>query len=129
MWWPDYVPYLVAEDRRAGEDRAPDVDRVRRARYERGVAGPDERREESEQRGGEEALRQSEQRLRLALRAGGMGSWEWDLVSGDLHWSETLERIHGLEPGTFGGTFDEYGEGGVVAATARMPTRVSKVVS
>jgi two-component system cell cycle sensor histidine kinase/response regulator CckA len=56
----------------------------------------------------EEALRQSEQRLRLALRAGGMGSWEWDLVTGGLHWSETLELMFGLEAGAFGGTYAEF---------------------
>jgi two-component system cell cycle sensor histidine kinase/response regulator CckA len=61
-----------------------------------------------EQRKGEEALRQSEQRLRLALDAGGMGSWEWDLVTGRLHWSEKLEQIFGLDPGAFGGTYDEF---------------------
>jgi two-component system cell cycle sensor histidine kinase/response regulator CckA len=61
-----------------------------------------------ELREGEEALRQSEQRLRLALQAGGMGSWEWDLVSGRLHWSEMLELMFGLDPGTFAGTYDEF---------------------
>ena len=61
-----------------------------------------------ERREGEEALRQSEQRLRLALDAGGMGSWEWDLVSGRLNWSEKLEVMFGLEPGTFGGTYAEF---------------------
>jgi PAS domain S-box-containing protein len=61
-----------------------------------------------ERREGEEALRQSEQRLRLALDAGGMGSWEWDLVSGRLHWSEKLELMFGLEPGAFGGTYREF---------------------
>jgi PAS domain S-box-containing protein len=60
------------------------------------------------QRDGEEALRQSEQRLRLALDAGGMGSWEWDLGPGLLHWSETLELMFGLEPGAFGGTYAEF---------------------
>lgn len=57
---------------------------------------------------GEEAFRQSEQRLRLALAAGGMGSWEWDLESGRLSWSETVEAMFGLEPGTFGGTYAEF---------------------
>jgi two-component system cell cycle sensor histidine kinase/response regulator CckA len=57
---------------------------------------------------GEEALRQSEQRLRLALDAGGMGSWEWDLVSGRLYWSEKLELMFGLEPGAFGGSHAEF---------------------
>jgi two-component system cell cycle sensor histidine kinase/response regulator CckA len=57
---------------------------------------------------GEEALRQSEQRLRLALAAGGMGAWEWNLVSGRLFWSAAVEAMFGLEPGTFGGTYAEF---------------------
>jgi two-component system cell cycle sensor histidine kinase/response regulator CckA len=61
-----------------------------------------------QRREGQEALRQSEQRLRLALDAGGMGSWEWDLVTGRLHWSEKLELMFGLEPGAFGGTYGEF---------------------
>jgi PAS domain-containing protein len=36
-----------------------------------------------------------------------MGAWEWDVAGGRVHWSDTLQRIHGLVPGTFGGTFDE----------------------
>lgn len=56
----------------------------------------------------EEALRHSEQRLRTALDAGRMGAWEWILDEGTVRWSETLEQIHGLEPGTFGGTFEAY---------------------
>jgi two-component system, cell cycle sensor histidine kinase and response regulator CckA len=57
---------------------------------------------------GEEELRLSEQRLRLALDAGGMASHTWDLVSGRLHWSEKLELMFGLEPGAFGGTYAEF---------------------
>ncbi|MBK5187419.1 MAG: PAS domain-containing protein [Gemmatimonadaceae bacterium] len=46
--------------------------------------------------------------MRLALEAGEMGAWEYRIGEGRVIWSETLERIHGLEPGTFGGTFDDY---------------------
>jgi PAS domain S-box-containing protein len=56
----------------------------------------------------EEARRLSEERLRIALDAGHMGAWEWDIAGGRVHWSETLQRIHGLVPGTFRGTFEEY---------------------
>ena len=56
----------------------------------------------------EEARRIGEERLRVALEAGRMGAWEWELATGRVHWSDTLQRIHGLEPGTFGGTFEEY---------------------
>jgi PAS domain S-box-containing protein len=53
------------------------------------------------------ALQESEQRLRIALSAGGMGTWDWDILKGRVGWSNDLEKIHGLEPGTFGGTFED----------------------
>ena len=62
----------------------------------------------TEQRAAEEALRESEHRLRLALEAGQMGWWEWDLASDAIHWSESLELLNGLEPGSFGGTFTDF---------------------
>jgi PAS domain S-box-containing protein len=52
----------------------------------------------------EEALRDREQRLELALQAGSMGTWEWHIPSGKVKWSTSLEIIHGFAPGTFGGT-------------------------
>ena len=48
------------------------------------------------------------EQLRLALEAGEMGTWEWRITEGRVIWSETTERMHGLEPGTFGGTFVDY---------------------
>src|SRR5690606_19945438 len=50
----------------------------------------------------------SEERLRLALDAGRMGSWQWDIASGQVAWSATLERIHGLTEGSFEGSFKAY---------------------
>ncbi len=55
----------------------------------------------------EEALRASEALLRVALDAGEMGAWEWAVGGDVVRWSATLERIHGLAPGTFGGTFED----------------------
>lgn len=49
-----------------------------------------------------------ERRLRLALAAGRMGTWEWDLDSGAAAWDEQLEALCGLAPGTFGGSFDDW---------------------
>ena len=54
----------------------------------------------------EEALRAGEALLRVALEAGEMGAWEWAIDRDVVRWSTTLERIHGLAPGTFGGTFE-----------------------
>ncbi|MCA1439481.1 PAS domain S-box protein [Ensifer sp. IC4062] len=56
----------------------------------------------------EEALRESERRLKMALDAGRMGAWEWNLQSGRVIWSPGLEVLHHLEPGTFGGTIAEF---------------------
>src|SRR5215831_16100679 len=46
-------------------------------------------------------LRESEQRRNLALAAGQMGSWDWDLVNGDWMWDEGHYGIFGVDPATF----------------------------
>jgi two-component sensor histidine kinase/DNA-binding response OmpR family regulator len=51
-------------------------------------------------------LRESEQRRSLALAAGQMGSWDWDLVRADCYWDEGQCRICGVEPGAFVPTID-----------------------
>ncbi|MEM9594689.1 MAG: PAS domain S-box protein [Acidobacteriota bacterium] len=43
----------------------------------------------------EKALRTSEQRLRLALHAARVATWEWDIGSGRILWSEGAERVIG----------------------------------
>ncbi len=53
----------------------------------------------------EQALRDSEQRLRIALEAGSMGTWEWSLETNSVVWSPGLEKIHGREPGSFTGDY------------------------
>jgi diguanylate cyclase (GGDEF)-like protein/PAS domain S-box-containing protein len=44
----------------------------------------------------EEALRASEAFLTRTGRVGGVGGWEVDLESGQIHWSEQVRRIHGV---------------------------------
>ena len=46
----------------------------------------------------EDALRRSEERLRLALAAAKMASWDWDLVADRLDWSGELAMVYGLPP-------------------------------
>lgn len=43
------------------------------------------------------ALRQSEERLRLALRAASAGVWSMELDEGEMFWSEEFRRLYGLE--------------------------------
>jgi PAS domain S-box-containing protein len=59
-----------------------------------------------------EALaRRSEERLRFALDAAMMGTWDWDLITNTVRWSENLETIHGMRQGSFEGTFASYERG------------------
>ena len=46
-------------------------------------------------------LTDSEQRRNLALAAGHMGSWDWDIVNGDWMWDEGQCRIFGVDPDKF----------------------------
>ena len=59
-------------------------------------------------RAADEALRESEQRLKLALEAGRLGAWERNLRTGTMTWSAITQKIHGLEPGKFSGSFEEF---------------------
>ena len=37
-----------------------------------------------------------------------MGTWDWDLATNVVQWSDNLAAIHGLPPGAFDGTFASY---------------------
>jgi len=52
------------------------------------------------------ALRDSEIFLQMSQHAGQCGSWEWDLGTNGVRWSEVMCRIHGLEPTQFPGTLE-----------------------
>jgi diguanylate cyclase (GGDEF)-like protein/PAS domain S-box-containing protein len=47
----------------------------------------------------EEALRRSEARLAESQRIAHLGTWEWDLVTGEIWWSEETYRIYGFDSG------------------------------
>jgi PAS domain S-box-containing protein len=50
----------------------------------------------------ENALRESEERLKLSIAAGMMGAWEWNIVTGHEVWSDICLQIFGLSPESFG---------------------------
>lgn len=54
------------------------------------------------------ALHESRDALRVALRAGRLGMWRWDMSTGEVEWDEQLEALFGLPPGGFDGSFDMY---------------------
>ncbi|MEH2051603.1 PAS domain S-box protein [Nostoc sp.] len=56
----------------------------------------------------EQALRQNEERLSLALEAARMGNWDWNITTGEIHWSANLEKLFGMVPGTFDGQYETF---------------------
>lgn len=53
----------------------------------------------TERKNSEQVLRQQEERLRLALAAARMATWDWHVPSGDVIWNEMYYRMMGYEPG------------------------------
>jgi PAS domain S-box-containing protein len=56
----------------------------------------------------ESVLHESEQRLRLAQQAAGIGTFELDLRTNENRWTPELEEMYGLAPGSFGGTKEHW---------------------
>lgn len=53
-------------------------------------------------------VRDSAERLQLALDAAQMGTWSWDLESGRVSWSDQIVPMFGLNPGDFDGKYETY---------------------
>jgi PAS domain S-box-containing protein len=81
----DYLPHVLPDGRIAGYvGMATDVTELRRAEDATLIT---------------EALRDSEDRLRLALHASELGTWDFDLRSDRLSWDERCRELFGLLPG------------------------------
>jgi two-component system cell cycle sensor histidine kinase/response regulator CckA len=53
-------------------------------------------------------LRQSEERLSLALMGANDGVWDWDIVTNKVHFDKTYYTMAGYEPYEFPETFEEW---------------------
>jgi diguanylate cyclase (GGDEF)-like protein/PAS domain S-box-containing protein len=59
----------------------------------------------------EQALKDSQERLDLALDSAQLGTWDWHIPSGMLYGSARAAQLHGLEPQAFHESFDAFFEG------------------
>jgi PAS domain S-box-containing protein len=55
-----------------------------------------------------EALRSREAQLAEAQQLARLGSWEWDVRTNTVIWSDELYRVYGLAPQEFGATYEAY---------------------
>jgi PAS domain S-box-containing protein len=67
-------------------------------------------RDVTEERRAQDAVARSEARLKLALAAGQIGVWDWDVVHNRIDWSDRVYEIHGVERGTFPGRVEDFAE-------------------
>ncbi|MEH1773965.1 PAS domain-containing hybrid sensor histidine kinase/response regulator [Nostoc sp.] len=62
----------------------------------------------AERKQGEVALRESEERLRLALDVSQMGLWDWNIVTNQVIWSENYELLFGLVPSSLTAPYETF---------------------
>ena len=67
-------------------------------------------REVTELRRYEAARVENERRLRLAMEAAGVGTWQWDSTTRKVTWTEEVSEIFGFTADKFGHTFESYME-------------------
>ncbi|MBE9210987.1 PAS domain-containing protein [Nostoc sp. LEGE 06077] len=49
-----------------------------------------------------------EAQIKIALEAARMGTWDWDIITNQVIWSDNKEILFGLEPGTFDGQYETF---------------------
>ncbi|MEP7355814.1 MAG: PAS domain S-box protein, partial [Anaerolineales bacterium] len=65
-------------------------------------------RDLTERQRGEQQLRQSERQLAEAQALAEMGSWQWDIATDKVTWSQALYGIYGLDPAEFKASYTSY---------------------
>ena len=53
-------------------------------------------------------LRMSEERLSSSLRFANIGSWDWNIETGDLYWTESIGTLFGYPPGELETSYDNF---------------------
>ena len=56
----------------------------------------------------ERANQDQADRLRLAMDIAGLATWDWNILTNQVIWSENCEEVKGVPHGSFDGTFEAY---------------------
>ncbi|BAY97309.1 multi-sensor hybrid histidine kinase [Tolypothrix tenuis PCC 7101] len=62
----------------------------------------------AERKRAEKILQENEVRLGKALEAARMGTWDWNIITGEIQWSANLEALFGYAPGEFDGRYETF---------------------
>ena len=83
----------------------------------------------TERKKAEQARRETEERTRFTLEAANIGTWEWDLITGVVRWSDNMERVHRQAPGSFAGSFESFLANVHPDDRTRIPELVQQAIS
>jgi PAS domain S-box-containing protein len=72
------------------------------------VGGVDLITDINEEKSAHEALRINQERLALAQKAALLGSFEWNVQTDEVIWSEETEALYGFPPGGFSGGYEDW---------------------
>lgn len=70
----------------------------------------------------------NEQRLQMALAAGRMCAWEWDIESGNIQWSKEIHQMFGLDAEAFSGSLEAYRQHIHPADRPRVESEIDRAV-
>jgi PAS domain S-box-containing protein len=76
-----------------------------------------------------QALQEGKEQLYLALDAAQMGTWNWDIKTNGVTWSERAEMIFGLQKDEFEGAFGAYRSRVYLEDWPGVEQRISEVLS
>ena len=65
-------------------------------------------RDISQRKQAEEVLRESEARLSLAQKAAGAGTWDWNIIKGEIIWSPQMYDLFGIDPKKTSASFETW---------------------
>jgi len=54
------------------------------------------------------AFKKNEEQYRLAQRAANIGSWDWNIITNNLEWTEIIEPLFGFKRDKFGGRYEDF---------------------
>ena len=67
----------------------------------------------------EELIKLNETRLSLAVKAGGIGIWDWDIVTDKLKWDDQMFVLYGVNKNDFNNAYDAWVNGVYIADKKR----------
>lgn len=95
--WPDHSVHYIANKGRIERDGNGQAVRIFGVSWDI-----------TERKQAEIAFLENQERLNLALKNSRMGIFEWDIIKNKRSWDDQLQRLMGLQPGTFSGASEDF---------------------